>query len=533
MPTANQIHSVLRSLKNKKKVRGKVKLPEPEIVWVDTEEEARAWKPTPGKIAIASVYREYHECPARYKDARGGRGSGKTVSFARLLMIRVIWHGARLLSCREVADSIEESSHAELSQAVFDLGAQGECLIAQNYIKAKGGGKVKYLGLAKTGEKIRGYSRYNLCWVEEAATVSQDSWNRLLPTIRAPGAEVWLSWNPISVTSATWKTWVSQCIYPEYLDDGTRYRISKLINFDQNPWFGVSSLAQDERLMRDSDEDLHAHIWLGQPVGDSPMSICKVKWLTAAENLHQLLQVDYENGAHLIGGYDVGGTSSGDPSAVAMHMNNVLCYLNEFREVDPVAGGKSVWYEAQRMECTEVRFDVIGVGLGAKGAIRELNEAQEDRGLPGVNFMPYDAGSAVVKPNELVMPKRKNVDHFLNAKAQSWYDYSKRAENAYLVRKYYTESEATNHTDRLIDVEERMGADRMRHLISIDTMRLSSSLWEKAKGELCEPRWVMNEGKLQVETKKQMAARGVPSTNNGDAIIMAYTPMRGGVTNEL
>lgn len=531
MPTINQINSVLRTLKNKKKIRGKVRIPEPTIVWVDTEEEARAWVPTPGKIAIASVYREYHENDCRWKEARGGRSSGKSLSFARLIMIRVIWRGKKLLCCREIQDSIEESSHAELVQAVIDLGAEEECVITNTSIKAKGGGRVKYIGLAKTGEKVRGFSQYDLCWVEEAATVTAESWERLTPTIRKAGAEIWVTWNPISVISATWKKFVSQCIIPEYLPDGTLFKISKHINFDANPWHNMTSLAADERLLRDADEDLHAHVWLGLPVGDSPMSIIKTKWLVAAENLHELLQIDYENGAHLIAGYDVGGTGAGDPSAVAMHMNNVLCYLNEFREVDPVAGGKRVWYEAQRMECAEVRYDVIGVGLGAKGAVRELNELAEDRGESMITFRPYDAGGAVVNPNGLVLPKRKNADHFLNAKAQSWNDIARRAENAYLVRKYYTEAEGS-HFEKLAVVEQKMGEERMRHLMSVDTMRLPADTWEKCKGELCEPRWLTNEGKLQVETKKQMAQRNVPSTNCADAVVMAYTPMRGGVNDE-
>lgn len=537
MPTINQINTVLRQLKYKKKIRGKVRTPEPVIQWVETEEEARAF--VPGQrapngaiiIAIAACYRDYWENNARWNEARGGRSSGKSLSFARLLMIKVIWRGSKLLCCREIQDSIEESSHAELVQAVKDLDALGECVITDKYIKAKQGGRVKYIGLAKTGEKVRGYSSYDQCWVEEAATVTADSWNRLTPTIRLPGAQIWVTWNPISTISATWKMFVSECIYPEYAPDGSRFRISKHINFDQNPWHNMTSLAMDERLLRDADEDLHAHIWLGQPVGDSPMSIIKTKWLIAAENLHDMLQVDYEDGAHLIAGYDVGGTSQGDPSVLAMHMNNVLCYLNEFREVDPVASAKYVWHEARRMECAEVRFDVIGVGLGAKGAVRELNDALDDNNEAILTFRPYDAGGAVVNPNQLIMPKRKNADHFLNAKAQSWYDLAKRAENAYLVRKYYTEAEGS-HYERLLVVEEKMGADRMRHLMSVDTIRIETTLWEKAKGELCEPRWIMNEGKLQVETKKQMAQRNVPSTNNGDAIVMAYTPMRGGVNDE-
>ena len=35
----------------------------------------------------------------------------------------------------------------------------------------------------------------DICWVEEASTVSEDSWKKLIPTIRKPGSEIWISFN--------------------------------------------------------------------------------------------------------------------------------------------------------------------------------------------------------------------------------------------------------------------------------------------------------------------------------------------------
>ncbi|MBU9438686.1 phage terminase large subunit, partial [Burkholderia multivorans] len=45
----------------------------------------------------------------RFISVRGGRGSGKTVNFARALLIRATQRPLRVLCTREVQDSIKES----------------------------------------------------------------------------------------------------------------------------------------------------------------------------------------------------------------------------------------------------------------------------------------------------------------------------------------------------------------------------------------------------------------------------------------
>lgn len=43
-----------------------------------------------------------------------------------------------------------------------------------------------------------------ICWVEEAQTVSRDSWDVLGPTVRANNSEVWVSYNPREATDPTY-----------------------------------------------------------------------------------------------------------------------------------------------------------------------------------------------------------------------------------------------------------------------------------------------------------------------------------------
>lgn len=542
-----------------------IMLPEPHIEWVSTEEEAEAWfkrdKPKyrpaldrEGKpvyrttvdgqqrrlmqlvIAVPEVFREYHEEPARFKDAHGGRGSAKSMSFARLLMIRVIWRGWSLLAAREIQDSIKESSKGELEQAIADLQAEAYCLILDKEIRSALGGRVAFIGLAKTGDKIKGYSKFDAVWLEEADTVSRTSWKRLIPTIRkvrpdGTESEIWLTWNPSSTIADTWKRFVSECIYPEYTEEGRRYLISKEINFDQNPFFIFTPLRDDEHFMREANYDEWLHVYGGQPVGAMENAIIKPLWIKAARDLHQLLTDDYEDGAHIVGGFDPGGTNSGtsDPSALSFMQNNVLCYLDEFKAIDPVAASDRVFTICQEMGVSEVRYDVIGVGLGAKGAVRKRNEEAEVLQAAPVSFLPFDASGSVLNPELFWAPKRRMVDHFLNAKAQAWGMLSRRFFHAYLVRKYWDECPSDIKAEKIDYVVEKLGEERMMQLISIDTIRIAPKTLEKLEGELASPTWIKMEGKMQVESKESMKKRGIASTNLADALMMNCAPMKKGI----
>lgn len=539
------VANTIMKAKQRRFERQAVNRPAPQVRWIHSPEEARQWlietnamdeegnwtpglpNPLRGKwIAAPVAFRDFEQA-ARIKDQYGGRGSGKTDYTAKALMRKVIFEGKKLLAGREIMDSIKDSSKAELEDAVRELGAEDLVIITDKEIRARGGGRVVFIGLAKTGDKIKGYSKFDLFWIEEAATVSKKSWQRLIPTLRKAGSELWLTWNPNSTVDDTWKRFVSDCIYPDYDENGNRYHLHKKINHDANPFFCFTELADDEKFLRENDADEHAHVYGGEPVGALTNAIIKPTWILAALDLHELINPDYDDGAHLIGGYDVGGTAKGDASALAGQLNNVLAYLKEYREIDPVASADMAYNIAAEMGFSEVRYDVIGVGLGAKGGIRKRNEAREMQGDNVIPFMPFDVSAPVVRPEAFIAPKRRNKDHFMNLKAQAWDSLAKRFFNAWLFRRYWLESGGV--LDYIID---KMGEERLAHMISIDTMRIDPRLLEKLRGELSAPTWIKDEGKMQVETKDHLKRRGVPSTNSADAVVMAYFRMDKGIFSD-
>jgi phage terminase large subunit len=135
--------------------------------------------------------------PHPYKCAYGGRYGLKSWNFARALLVLGANKPLRILCTREVQKSIRDSVHSLLSDQIQNLGLGGWYEVLENEIRGKTGTSFVFAGLAQhTIESIKSFEGADIVWVEEARTVSEKSWQILLPTIRKPGSEVWVTFNP-------------------------------------------------------------------------------------------------------------------------------------------------------------------------------------------------------------------------------------------------------------------------------------------------------------------------------------------------
>jgi phage terminase large subunit len=111
----------------------------------------------------------------------------------------------------------------------------------------------------------------DIAWLEEAHSVSDDSWDVLIPTIRNAGSEIWVTFNPDELTDPTYKRFV---LFPP-----TDAIVAK-VNFEDNPWFGESALVQEAEDCKRLWPEKYAHIWLGEPKAVSESAIFQ-RWDTA------------------------------------------------------------------------------------------------------------------------------------------------------------------------------------------------------------------------------------------------------------
>ena len=210
---------------------------------------------------------------ARYRGAHGGRGSGKSFNFARMLAIYGYMKPLRILCCREIQKSIKESSMAEVKAAIESLPwLEDHYTIGENYIRGANGTEFIFAGLWRNVKTIKSMHGIDIAWVEEAEAVSEQSWRMLTPTIRKPGSEIWLTWNPEISDSATNNRFLN--------NEPSRSRIVQL-NYVDNPWF-TPELEDERRDDLRRDPDMYRHIWLGEYITRTDAQIFNKRWRVEA-----------------------------------------------------------------------------------------------------------------------------------------------------------------------------------------------------------------------------------------------------------
>ncbi len=193
--------------------------------------------------------------PSRYKVFYGGRGSGKSWGVARALVIRAATSQVRVLCGREVQSSIKDSVHQLLVDQIIGMGLDHLFDIRETEIRGKNGSLFTFVGLrTQDATKIKSYEGYDICWLEEAQTLSDKSLGILIPTIRKPGSEIWITFNPDLDTDPVYKRFV--------VNTAPDSRVV-FINWRDNPWF--PDVLERERLhLLEVDPEAYENIWEGK-----------------------------------------------------------------------------------------------------------------------------------------------------------------------------------------------------------------------------------------------------------------------------
>lgn len=191
--------------------------------------------------------------PKRYKVFYGGRGGAKSWGVARALLILGAQKPMRFLCAREFMNSIDDSSHALLSDQVHALGLDGFYEVQARAIIGRNGTEFSYRGLRHNIQSLKSFENADICWVEEAVTVSKTSWDVLIPTIRAPGSEIWITYNPELESDETHQRFVVRS------SDDT---VAVKMGWRDNPWF-PEVLRKEKDKLKERDYDAYLHVWEG------------------------------------------------------------------------------------------------------------------------------------------------------------------------------------------------------------------------------------------------------------------------------
>lgn len=213
----------------------------------------------------------------RYRGSWGGRGSGKTRTFAKMTAVRGVMFAESgvegvILCGREYMNSLSDSSMEEVKQAIrSEPWLDNYYEIGDNFIRAKNR-KVWYVfsGLRHNLDSIKSKARILIAWIDEAESVSEIAWSKLIPTVREEGSEVWVTWNPEIDGSATDK---------RFRKNPPSNAIIVEMNHGDNPWF--PSVLEEERLNDQTrlDPNTYAWIWEGAYLENSDKQVLANKYV--------------------------------------------------------------------------------------------------------------------------------------------------------------------------------------------------------------------------------------------------------------
>ncbi|CAB4123273.1 phage_term_2, phage terminase, large subunit, PBSX family [uncultured Caudovirales phage] len=243
-----------------------------------TIQEAKAKARFPAKLKCL-----FEPAKSRYRILYGGRGGSKSWNIARALLLKGCEKPTRVLCAREFQTSIKDSVHKLLCDQIYALGLEAHYEVTERTIRGLNGTEFIFVGIKNNTNNVKSIEGIDICWVEEAQSVSPNSWNVLVPTIRKADSEIWVSFNPELPTDETWKRFVLSP--PENA-------VVQKINWSDNPWF-PEVLDLERRALQGRDIEAYNNVWEGIPRQTVDGAIF-AKEVTMAELEGRICNVPYD-----------------------------------------------------------------------------------------------------------------------------------------------------------------------------------------------------------------------------------------------
>lgn len=426
--------------------------------------------------------RDFWQSRKPYKLLKGGRFSSKTQDAGGMAAFLARNYSVRFLCLRQFQNRIADSVYTVVNEKIVAAGWASEFDIGVSTIRHRlTGSEFLFYGLARNIEEIKGTEGVDVCWIEEGEGLTEDQWKIIDPTIRKEGSEVWILWNPHLITDFV------QAKLPALLGDDCLIRH---INYPDNPFLSDTARRKAERL-KEVDPEAYRHIYLGEPLSSDDAAVIKFSWVEAAVDAHQKLGLDL-SGARTVG-YDVA-DSGADKNACSIFDGAICSEIDEWAapEDELAQSTKRAWAHVRK---GVMLYDCIGVGAHVGSTLAESGIRK--------GYFKFNASGAVVNPDKEYAHGITNREKFENLKALAWQDVADRFRNTFNA---VTKGEKFEAGD-LISISSDIG--------KLDQLKI----------ELSSPRKRYSKRGLDmVETKDELAKRGIPSPNLADSFVMGACP---------
>lgn len=429
----------------------------------------------------------------------GGRGGYKTESTARALLFLGAQKQLNILCAREIQKSIKDSVHSTLKRLVRELSMFHLYQVLDKEIRGSNGTRISFSGLLRNVESIKSADSIDIVWVEEAESLSDNSWQTLIPTIRKPGSEIWATFNPRDEFSWIWrqvKPRIDEIRNTGIYEDKETVIVKTYL--DENP-FASQELINESTKLKEQDIKLWLHIYGGEVYSDYKDSIIQPEWFDAAIDSHKKL--NFKALGVKSTGFDPADT--GDAKALMQRhgsviMNGMLWTHGELPEAIDLSFENSLKWGSDNMV-----YDDDGLGKSMKVYLANVNVSRK------IVVTPYNGNATPDNPDHLYTEykdqpdneKKKNKDYFKNKRSQYYKFLADRFEATYnaINKGIYTDPE------QLISIcSEIDDIDVLKHeLISIKKVRGNNTFY-------------------QIQSKKDAMKEGIKSPNYADSLKMCF-----------
>jgi hypothetical protein len=327
------------------------------------------------------------------KGVRGGRGAGaKSWGVTSLLIQEAHVYEHRIACLREIHETLEESVY-ELIEKTVDRLKYPKWKFTKEYIESPAGSHFIFRGLKdlRASRNIKGLEGFTRFLIEEAAPISNESWDYLMPTLfRTLGAKLYFVYNQESeVDPVTIKVWNM------YSGDPYALFVECLPEGQDNPWWNENMQKLSDK-MRQVDPDLWEHVYGGKP---------RSQLQNAALPRYLIRHAMDRNIIDPEGAEEVGCDPAdfGDDKTEIYHRKgHKIIGHKELRKMDGEYIANEISHMIQGRPNIPIKVDVTGIGTSTRDNLRRL----------GLNVIPINFSSSA-----------NDKDKYPNIVSEMWFNF--------------------------------------------------------------------------------------------------------------
>jgi phage terminase large subunit len=326
----------------------------------------------------------------RINVAYGGRGAGcKTWSFDSLLVQRAHRSKLRIACFREIQESLKESSYQDIMLQVDRLRYPGWKFQNEKIISPAGSTYI-FRGLKdiRASQQVKSYESFDVFRIEEASAISRESWDMILPTLRKPGSQFWITFNPENDNDPVMEIFINSN------RSDTLAVFCEPENAD-NPWWNDTELPKESEELKKRDYDEWLHQYGGQPRKQGQNSVISRVLVDQAMSREIVFE------GQMVLGIDPADFGD-DKTQMYLRKGLKVIKYKELSKMDGITIANEAAGMVNKDKTVQINIDSTGIGTSARDQLRSM----------GMNVNPVNFSQSPI-----------NRDKYHDLPTELWFEF--------------------------------------------------------------------------------------------------------------